>query len=103
MQKGAVIVDLAADSGGNCELTEPGRIVAKDGVTDHRHHQPVPPPSRFTPARSMPTTVVNLLKLILTKEGELKIDTADEVIAGVLLTHGGQIVHPRLKELMAHA
>ena len=47
--------------------------------------------------------LVNLLKLMITKEGALKIDTSDEVIAGVLLCHEGQIVHPRVKELMGHA
>jgi NAD(P) transhydrogenase subunit alpha len=47
--------------------------------------------------------VANLLKLLITKEGTLKLDTADEVIAGALVTYEGQIVHPRVKELLTNA
>jgi H+-translocating NAD(P) transhydrogenase subunit alpha len=93
MQPGSVIVDLAAETGGNCELTEPGRIVEKHGVTI----------IGLTNVPANANNLANLLKLMITKEGQLKIDTADEVIAGVLLCQGGQVVHPRLKELMAHA
>jgi NAD(P) transhydrogenase subunit alpha len=102
MQLGLVIVDLAAESGGNCELTEPGQIVQKHGVTIIGITN-VPATVPFHASQVYANNLANLLKLLITKEGTLKIDPADEVIAGVLLCQGGQIVHPRLKEMMAHA
>ncbi|MGA2498178.1 MAG: Re/Si-specific NAD(P)(+) transhydrogenase subunit alpha [Tepidisphaeraceae bacterium] len=102
MQLGSVIVDLAAESGGNCELTEPGQIVQKHGVTIIGITN-VPATVPFHASQVYANNLANLLKLLITKEGTLKIDPADEVIAGVLLCQGGQIVHPRLKEMMAHA
>ncbi len=102
MQLGSVIVDLAAESGGNCELTEPGQIVQKHGVTIIGISN-VPATVPFHASQVYANNLANLLKLIVTKEGTVKIDPADEVIAGVLLCQGGQVVHPRLKEMMAHA
>ena len=102
MHLGAVIVDLAAESGGNCELTEPGKIVEHNGVTIIGITN-VPATVPFHASQVYANNLANLLKLIVTKEGQLKIDTADEVIAGVLLCQGGQVVHPRMKELLANA
>jgi NAD(P) transhydrogenase subunit alpha len=102
MLPGAVIVDLAAETGGNCELTEPGQVVVKEGITiigTINISATVP----YHASQVYANNLANLLKLIITKEGTPKIDTADEVIAGVLLSHGGQVVHPRAKELLAHA
>jgi len=102
MQRGAVIVDLAADSGGNCQSTEPGKIVRKGdvtlvGLTNVAGAVP------FHASQVYANNLVNLMKLILTAEGAAKLDPADEIIAGILLCQGGQIVHPRVKELVAHA
>ena len=102
MQRGAVIVDLAADSGGNCQSTEPGKIVRKGdvtlvGLTNVAGAVP------FHASQVYANNLVNLMKLILTAEGAVKLDPADEIIAGILLCQGGQIVHPRVKELVAHA
>lgn len=102
MHRSAVIVDLAAESGGNCELTEPGQVVEKNGVTIIGLSN-IPALVPFHASQVYANNVANLLKLIVTKEGQLKIDTSDEVIAGVLLCHGGQIVHPRVKEMLNHA
>jgi NAD(P) transhydrogenase subunit alpha len=102
MQPGSVIVDLAAESGGNCELTEPGQIVQKHGVTIIGIIN-VPGTVPFHASQVYANNLANLLKLLITKEGELKIDTTDEVIAGILLTHAGQVVHPRLKEMIPNA
>lgn len=101
MALGSVIVDLAAESGGNCELTEPGAIVQKHGVTIIGLTN-VPATVPFHASQVYASNLANLLKLLITKEGELKIDTADEVIAGVLLCQNEQIIHPRVKELMAN-
>jgi len=101
MQMGAVIVDLAADSGGNCQSTEPGKIIRKGGVTLIGLTN-VAGTVPFHASQVYANNLLNLMKLILTAEGAVKLDPADEIIAGILLCQGGQIVHPRLKEL-AHA
>jgi NAD(P) transhydrogenase subunit alpha len=102
MQSQSIIVDLAAESGGNCELTEPGKIVQKFGVTIIGLTN-VPSTVPLHASQVYAINLANLLKLMVTKEGQLKVDASDEVIAGVLLCRDGQVVHPRLKELMVHA
>jgi len=97
MNSQSVIVDLAAETGGNCELTEPGQIVVKHGVTLIGLTN-LPSTVPFHASQTYAVNLANLLKLIIVPEGAAKIDTQDEIIAGVLLCHGGQIVHPRLKE-----
>jgi NAD(P) transhydrogenase subunit alpha len=102
MQIGAVIVDLAADTGGNCEATEPGKTVRKNNVTiigTTNVAGTVP----FHASQVYAQNLANLLKLILTTTGEVKIDPSDEIIAGILLCKDGQVVHPRMKELLNHA
>jgi H+-translocating NAD(P) transhydrogenase subunit alpha len=102
MQTGAVIVDLAAESGGNCQSTEPGKIIQKNGVTIVGLTN-VAGTAPFHASQMYANNLVNLMKLILTADAGLNIDPADEIIAGILLCRGGQIVHPRLKELQHHA
>ena len=99
MQPGSVIVDLAAERGGNCELTEPGNTVVKHGVTIIGHTN-VPATVPFHASSMYANNLVKLLALLVDKEGALKIDTSDEVIAGCLVAHGGAVVHPRVKELL---
>jgi NAD(P) transhydrogenase subunit alpha len=99
MQAGSVIVDLAAERGGNCELTQVGQTVVRNGVTIIGHANV----SATVPlhASSMyANNLVKLLGLMISKEGALMIDAADEVIAGCLVTHGGVVVYPRVKELL---
>lgn len=102
MQRGAVIVDLAAETGGNCELTEPGQVIAKHGVTIVGIVN-LPATVPYHASQVYSANLASFLKLLIGKEGEIKIDTSDEIIAGVLLCRDGQIVHPRLKELKANA
>jgi proton-translocating NAD(P)+ transhydrogenase subunit alpha len=97
MNPGSVIVDLAAESGGNCELTEAGRTVVENGVK-------VLGPANL--ASEMAThasqlyskNVENLLGLIVGDGGELKLDLEDEVVAGACITHQGEIRDERAKE-----
>jgi NAD(P) transhydrogenase subunit alpha len=92
MSPGSVIVDLAAETGGNCELTEPGETVVKEDVT-------IVGPLNL--ASSMPDhasslyarNIQALLAVMTGEEGELKLDFDDEVIAGACITRDGQIVH----------
>jgi NAD(P) transhydrogenase subunit alpha len=102
MQPGAVIVDLAAESGGNCQSTEPSKIIQKNGVTIIGLTN-VAGTAPFHASQMYANNLVNLMKLILTTDATLNIDPADEIIAGILLCRDGQLVHPRIKELQNHA
>ena len=98
MRPGSVIVDLAADSGGNCELTENGKEVVKHGVLILGYSDLAC--SLADDASSLfARNVAALLALLQTKEG-FKLDLADEIIAGALLTHDGEIRHARTAEAL---
>ena len=96
MKPGSVIVDLAAETGGNCELTEAGETVNHQGVLIHG---PTNLPSRapLHASEMYAKNISNLLALLINAEGELKVNTEDEVIAGCLLAHGGQVVYEKFK------
>jgi NAD(P) transhydrogenase subunit alpha len=95
MRPGSVIVDLAAEQGGNCELTEPGKDVVKHGVTILG---PTNLPSTIPVHASQmyARTVTNFL-LHLCKEGKLQIDLSDELTRGPLVTYQGELVHESVK------
>ncbi len=99
MLPGSVIVDIAAERGGNCELTRAGETVAHRGV---QIVGPVNLPSRapYHASQMYATNVVNLLKLMVNKEGVLTIDQNDEIIRGTLVTHGGKVVHSTVGPLL---
>src|SRR4051794_33035086 len=94
MAPGSVIVDIAAERGGNCELTRVGETVMHQGISVIG---PANLPSRAPNHSSQmyATNIVNLLKLI-TKDGELQINMEDEIVRESLVTHGGNIVHARI-------
>jgi H+-translocating NAD(P) transhydrogenase subunit alpha len=96
MRRGSVIVDVAAETGGNCELTEPGTVVDRDGVKiDGTLNLPSEMP--FHASLLYANNVTNLL-LHLAPEGELKVDLEDEITAGCCITHDGRIVNERVRE-----
>jgi len=96
MRPGSVVVDLAAESGGNCELTAPGTVAVRDGVTiDGTLNLPSQMP--FHSSLLYANNVVNLLTH-LAPEGELALDFDDEITAGAAITHDGQIVNERVRE-----
>jgi NAD(P) transhydrogenase subunit alpha len=95
MLPGSVIVDIAAERGGNCELTRAGETVVHRGVSVvGAVHLPSRAP--FHASQMYATNVVNLLKLMIDKEGKLSINRDDEIIRGCLVTYEGKIVHPAL-------
>ncbi|MCB1184252.1 Re/Si-specific NAD(P)(+) transhydrogenase subunit alpha [bacterium] len=101
MAPGSVIVDLAAERGGNCELTRADEEVVAHGVTilgptDLVSRKPYHASQMFS------KNVETFLKSLL-DEGKLKIDLEDEVTAGTLLCRDGQVAHPRVRELLGLA
>ena len=93
MKPGSVIVDLAVETGGNCELSEPGTVVHKHGVTIVGHFNV---PSRIAADASAlyAKNIFNLINLIINKSGQLAINWDDDIIKGIALTRDGHIIHP---------
>ncbi len=97
MKPGAVIVDLAVETGGNCELSQPGKVVTKHGVRIVGH---INVPGRLAEDASAlyARNVLNLMQLVIDKETKaLKIDWDDEIVKGLCIAHDGAIVHPAFK------
>ena len=99
MKPGSVIVDLAAETGGNCALTEPGQVVRKHDVT-------------IVGTTNIPSTMPNdasqlyarnifALLALIAKDGVLNLDLSDEIIAGTTLVKDGEIVHEPTKAALA--
>jgi NAD(P) transhydrogenase subunit alpha len=97
MTPGSVIVDLAAETGGNCELTEAGETVVKEGVTIAG---PVNLPASMPDHASSlyARNIQSLLGVMTGDEGALQLDFEDEVIAGACITRDGEIVHEGAKK-----
>jgi NAD(P) transhydrogenase subunit alpha len=92
MKPGSVIIDLAAESGGNCELTEPGQTVVRHDV---KILGPLNVPSTMAEHASQlyARNIQSLLGLMISDEGQLSLDFDDAVIAGACVTRGGEVVH----------
>lgn len=88
MDAGSVVVDLGADSGGNCAVTEPGETVEYEGVTVHGPRD-LPCRVSHTASQLYATNLRNVLDLLL-NGGALEIDTADDIVNAMLLTHAGE-------------
>jgi NAD(P) transhydrogenase subunit alpha len=97
MRPGSVIVDLAAATGGNCELTEPGQTVERHDV---KILGPLDLPSEMPEHASQlyARNVQSLLELLVSKEGELELNWDDEILAGACITRDGEIVHEGAKQ-----
>jgi proton-translocating NAD(P)+ transhydrogenase subunit alpha len=100
MKPGSVIVDLAGEAGGNCELSEPGQTVLRHDV---KILAPLNVPSTMAEHASQlyARNIQALLGLMVSEEGELVLDFEDEVIAGACITRGGEIVHEAAKAAAA--
>lgn len=99
MNPGSVIVDIAAERGGNCELTRAGETVVENGVSIVG---PVNLPATVPGHASQmyARNIVTLLKNMLTKQGELNIDTTDEITRESLVVRDGEVVNPRVQALL---
>ena len=101
MKYGAIIVDMAAESGGNCALTQPGEHVIANDVNIHG---PLNLPSRM-PTHASELYAKNLYNFLAPwiKDGELAFDWEDDVVAGTLLCKDGVTVHSVVKQVMGDA
>ena len=96
MRPGSVIVDLAAEAGGNCELTEPGETVVRENVTIVGDRNPAAA-MPYDASRLYARNLTELLGVCL-HEGRVVVDPEDSVIAGCLVCRGGAVVHPAVLE-----
>jgi NAD(P) transhydrogenase subunit alpha len=98
MKPGSVVVDVAAERGGNCELTEPGRTVRKHGVTILG---PTNLPGEIPyHASQMYAKNISTFLLHLVKDGQVQLDLDDEITRETLVARDGRVVHPRVCELL---
>lgn len=102
MREGSVIVDLAAETGGNCTLTKPGEVVVAQGVTIAGPLN-VPSLLPFHASLMFSKNVQAFLELLVGKDGTLTTDYADEVLAASLLTRAGTVVHAPTAALLGAA
>jgi NAD(P) transhydrogenase subunit alpha len=98
MLKGSVIVDIAAERGGNCELTEAGKTVVKEGIT-------IMGPTNIASsvpnhASQMYSKNISAFLLHIIKDGKLIDGADDDIFKSTLVTRGGEIAHPLVKKIM---
>jgi NAD(P) transhydrogenase subunit alpha len=99
MAPGSVIIDLAASTGGNCELTKNNEVVVEDGVIivgESNYPSEMPKDSSQMFGKNM----LNFLKLLIGEEGQMNLNMEDELVSGTLVTRDKEIKHERVKEFM---
>jgi NAD(P) transhydrogenase subunit alpha len=102
MRPGSVIVDLAGEAGGNCELSQPGEtIVERDVIIAAPLNLPATMPEHASQLYAR--NIQSLLELITGEEGQLNLDFSDEVVAGACITRDGEIVHEGAKAAVGAA
>jgi NAD(P) transhydrogenase subunit alpha len=99
MKPGSVIVDLAASTGGNCELTEYGKNLIINGVnilgkTDFPSDMPSDSSKMFG------CNIINLLKIMVDKDSKLNLNLQDDIINGTTAVHGKEYISVRVKQLL---
>jgi len=99
MKPGSVIVDLAAERGGNCELTKLGETVVEHGVTIIGPAN-VPSTVAHHASQMFGKNMENLLNLLIDKEGKLNLDFEDEIVRETVVAHDGDVPHTRMRQLL---
>jgi NAD(P) transhydrogenase subunit alpha len=99
MKPGSVIIDLAASTGGNCELTENGKTVIVNGVqivgkSDYPAEMPTDSSKMFG------CNIISLLKIMVNKEGKLVLNMQDDIINGTTAVHGKEYISQRIKQML---
>ena len=99
MKPGSVIVDLAAERGGNCDLTQQGKTIIAHGVTIIGPEN-VPSELAYHATQMYGKNLQTLLELIIDGEGNLNLDFKDEIVAGTVVAHRGDVPHPHMRKLL---
>jgi NAD(P) transhydrogenase subunit alpha len=99
MKPGSVVIDLAASTGGNCELTENGKTVAYNGVkivgkSDYPSEMPTDASKMFG------SNILNLLKIMIDKDGNLVLNMEDDIINGTTACHEKEYISQRIKQML---
>jgi NAD(P) transhydrogenase subunit alpha len=99
MKPGSVIIDLAASSGGNCELTKDGKTIVVNGVkivgkSDYPAEMPTDASKMFG------CNIINLLKIMVSKDGKLNLNLQDDIINGTTAVHGKEYISKRIKQML---
>ncbi len=98
MKPGSVVLDMAVEFGGNCEVSEKGKTVKKHGVTIIGE----PNLPSLVPTHSSEMYSKNILSLVahIGKEGKVELNLEDEIVQGSLITNNGEVINQRIKELL---
>lgn len=99
MKPGSVVIDLAASTGGNCELTENGKTIVKHGITligQSAYPSTIPVDS----SKMFGKNVLNFLALLIDAEGNMNLNFEDDIVRGTCITHKKEIYNERVKQLM---
>ncbi len=99
MAAGSVIIDLAASTGGNCELTENDKTVIHNRVKIIGESN-LPSAMPSDASKMYGNNVFNFLKLLFDEEGNYKLNMEDEIIRGTCLTHEGEVINERIKSTL---
>ncbi len=99
MRPGSVVIDLAAERGGNCEITEPGKTVVRHGVTLVGEVN-IPSTVPFHASQMYSNNIVNFLKLMI-DDGNLDTGVDDDIVQGATVTRNGEIVNEQVSALLA--
>lgn len=99
MRPGSVVIDLAAERGGNCEITEPGKTVVKHGVTLVGEMN-IPSSVPYHASQMYSNNIVNFLKLMI-NDGDLDTGVDDDIVQGATVTRNGEIVNEQVSALLA--
>ena len=99
MRAGSVVIDLAASTGGNCEVTQDGKTIIHKGVkVIGKSDYPSDLPSDAS--KMFGKNVINFTKLLVSKEGALTLDFSDDIVKGTCVCHSGEIMSDRVKSII---
>lgn len=100
MVPGSVVIDLAASTGGNCEITEDNKTIVHNGVKIiGNSYLPSEMPSDAS--KMYGNNIMNFLKLVIDKEGNFNLNFEDDIVKGTCVTHNKEIINERVKEFMS--
>ncbi|MFI5173149.1 MAG: NAD(P) transhydrogenase subunit alpha, partial [Chitinophagales bacterium] len=99
MKPGSVIIDLAASTGGNCELTENNKTIKVNGVTIIGDSN-LPATMPYDASKMFGKNIINFLKIMIDKDGAINLNWSDDLITGTCIAHAGEIKNERVKGMV---